>query len=185
MKNTYFTSYFPLISILLYSMSLGIYTEIKFVKKLKDLGIYSGMLEFFSESGIKLALFFLLSLAFFMLFAALKLIADTMIELSFLFFSKDKIGENLQTIRTGSAFYLVSGMLSLLTVNDLKGILGLFLITTFIYFIFFVYKVSGSLTGPGLIGLVFFHVLFWSTFTFGVVYLCVKLYNSMIASLPV
>jgi Family of unknown function (DUF5366) len=185
MKNTYFTSYFPLIAILLYSMSFGIFTEMKLVKKLKDLGIYPGMLEFFSESGIKLALFFLMSLVFFMLLAALKVIAETMIELSFLFFSKDEIGENLKSIRTGSAFYLISGMLSLLTVHDMKGIIGMFLITTFIYFIFFVYKVSASLTGPGLIGLVFFHVMFWSTFTLGVIYLCVKLYNSMIESLPV
>lgn len=185
MKNTYITSHFPLISIILYSTSLSIYTEMELIKQLKNLGIYEGMLEFFSENGIKLSLFVLLALLFFMVFSALKLIADTVIGLSLLFFSKDAEGRFLNKFRTGSSFYLISGALSLLSVQHILGIAGLFAGTTLIYFIYFVYKVSASLSLAGLIGMVFYHVIFWFTFFLGIVYLGVKLYNSFLASLPI
>ncbi|MFS0595620.1 DUF5366 family protein [Peribacillus frigoritolerans] len=59
------------------------------LKLFGNLGIYQGMLEFFSEAGIKLALLIVLLLLFFMVFAALKLISDTILELSLFFFSKE------------------------------------------------------------------------------------------------
>lgn len=74
MKNTYFTSYFPLISILLFSTSFSISTVMMVLKVLKRLDIYGGMLEFFSENGIKLALFIVFALIYFMIFSALSLL---------------------------------------------------------------------------------------------------------------
>ncbi|MDP1417058.1 DUF5366 family protein [Peribacillus simplex] len=55
-------------------------------------GICQGMLEFFSETGIKLALLIVLLLLFFMVFTVLKLISDTILELSLLLFSKGSGG---------------------------------------------------------------------------------------------
>lgn len=86
MKNTYFTSYFPLLAILLFSLSLSIRVEMTVIELLKNAGIYEGMKEFFSDGGIQLALIVLLLVLFFMVFAALKLIANTINELSLLFF---------------------------------------------------------------------------------------------------
>jgi hypothetical protein len=185
MKNTYFTSYFPLISILLFSTSFSISTVMMVLKVLKRLGIYGGMLEFFSENGIKLALFIVFALIYFMIFSALKLIADTVTELSLLFFSKDVNGESLKKIRLGSAFYLIAAALSLLLVQYGIGIFSVFLLATLCYFIFAVYQFSFFLTSFSLIGLVLFHVLFWSIFLFGILYICMRLYNSLMASLPV
>ncbi|MCH1625501.1 DUF5366 family protein [Ferdinandcohnia quinoae] len=185
MKNTYFTGYFPLISIMLFSISLAIYTEINALVLLKQVGIYRGMQEFFSVAGINLAIFFLFFLFYFMLFAALKLIADTLLELSLLFFSKDRKGDSLQRIRMGSTFYLVGAVASLFSINSLYGIIGIFFLVTVIYFIYFVYKIHATLSFTGLIGIVFFHILIWCTFFTTVIYLCIKLYNSMIASLPI
>ena len=82
MTNRYITSHFPLISILLFSLAFAIFFQGFILTQLVDLGIYNGMREFISESGIKLTLLFLMQLFFFMVFSALKLIADTTIELS-------------------------------------------------------------------------------------------------------
>lgn len=184
-KNTYLTSHFPLISILLFSTAYSLYTERLVINKLHDLGIYNGMTEFFSESGIKLTLLFLLMLLFFMVFAALKLIAGTTIELSLLFFSKDKEGTELTKIRSGSWLYLIGSVISLFIFKYFLFLLSIAVIVSFGYFIFFVYKVSSSLSFAGLIGIIFFHMSFWSAFVLSVSYAIIKLYNSFIAGLPV
>ncbi|OIJ17063.1 hypothetical protein BKP37_00545 [Anaerobacillus alkalilacustris] len=185
MKNAYLTSHFPLISIILFSTSLSLYVEGIIIQKLYDLGIYQGMTEVFSESGIKLTLLFLLLLFFFMVFAALKLIANTMIELSLLFFSNDKEGVELTKIRSGSWLYLVGSVVSLFLFYHIMFILFIIIVVTLSYFVFFVYKVSSSLSSIGLIGMVFFHVFFWFAFVLSVSYAMTKLYNSFLASLPI
>lgn len=96
MKNTYLFSYLPIGAILLFSLSFAIYGELQMLKLFGNLGIYQGMLEFFSEAGIKLALLIVLLLLFFMVFAALKL--------SLLFFSKDSEGKAMNSVRRGLSF---------------------------------------------------------------------------------
>lgn len=185
MKNTYLTSYFPLLSILLFSLSLSIRVEMTLIEILKNAGIYEGMKEFFSVGGIKLALLLLLLIAFFMVFAALKLVADTINELSLLFFSKESDGESLKQIRSGSIVYFIGGALSLLSLYSFLGISAIFLGTTIVYFIYFVFKISSSMTMAGMIGVIFFQVVIWSSLLTGVIYVAVKVYNSLMASLPI
>lgn len=55
---------FPFIAILLFSSSLAISSVIYAMGILSSLGIYKGMLEFFSESGIRMALFAVFTLIF-------------------------------------------------------------------------------------------------------------------------
>jgi hypothetical protein len=185
MKNTYVTSYFPLVSILLFSLSFAMLVEVHLFKFLNATGIYIGMLEFFSRSGIKLALLILLLVVFFMVFAALKLIADTINELSLLFFSKDFNGESLKAVRSGAIIYLSGSILSFLGSAHVTILASVFAITTISYFVFFVYKVSSKLSLSGTIGLIFFQVLTWSTLVLGVLFIALKVYNSIVASLPV
>lgn len=184
MKNTYLLGYFPLISILLFSLSFAVYGEIHTLDLLKQVGIYQGMLAFFSVTGIKLTLLFGLFLIVFMLFAALKLIADTAIEISLLFFSKESEGESLRSIRACAVIYLIGGAVSLISIQSILGILAIFLTTTFVAFIFFVYKISPALSGAGLIGIIVFHVFGWSAMLSTILYCGIKLYNSIIASMP-
>ena len=185
MKNTYLTSHFPLISILLFSTAFSLNAVTVIIDKLQDIGVYQGMAEFFSDSGIKLTLLFLLMLFFFMVFAALKLIADTTIELSLLFFSKDQEGTELTKIRSGSWLFLIGSILALLLFQIITFIIVIFVLVSFSYFVYFVYKVSNSLSTIGLVGIVFFHIFFWFSFVLAVTYAIIKLYNSFIASLPV
>ncbi|MFB5664355.1 DUF5366 family protein [Alteribacillus sp. HJP-4] len=185
MKNTYLTSHFPILSILLFSLSLSIAAEAHISQWLDTIGIYSGMLEFFSETGIKLTFLFLLMLSFFMVFSALKLIADTMMELSLLFFSNDVEGEVLRKVRGGSWIYLIGGLTSLLFITFPPGIAVVFAGGSFMYFIFFVYKVGDSMSGAGMFGMVMFHMSFWCVFILAVAYAAARLYNSFMASLPI
>ncbi|HYK72711.1 MAG TPA: DUF5366 family protein [Pseudoneobacillus sp.] len=186
MKNTYLTSYFPLLSILLFSISFAISLEFKIIYLLKNIGIYEGMLEFFSDGGIKLSLLTLLTILFFMVYSALKMIADTINELSLLFFSRETEGQSLTKIRSGSAIYFFAGALALLvSFYSILAVFLVFLIATISYFIYFVHKVSGELTVTGIVGLIFFQVIVWSTLLVGVGYIATKVYNSIMASLPV
>ncbi|MTH55526.1 hypothetical protein GKZ89_19210 [Bacillus mangrovi] len=185
MKNTYFTSYFPLISILLFSTSLSISTVMYVSGILKDLGVYSSMLNYFPESEMKIALFALFALVYFMVFSALKLIANTITELSFLFFSQDSEGITLNKIRAGSAFYLAGGGISLFLVQFIWLIGAVFLLCTLCYFIFIIYQASAMVTSWSLLGMILFNILFWFVFTLGLFYLFLRLYNGFISSLPI
>ncbi|WP_100371850.1 YufK family protein [Bacillus sp. FJAT-45037] len=184
MSNRYITSHFPLISILLFSLTFALYMQTFLLEQLVELGVYEGMREFFSENGIKLTLLFLLMLFFFMVFSALKLIADTTNELSMLFFSKDVEGLELNKARAGSSIFMVISIMSIALTQNILHLAAAFVLACFIYFVYFVYKVSDSLSPFGLIGLIFFHVIFWSTLIIAVIYALLKLYNSFIASLP-
>ncbi|TWI56140.1 DUF5366 family protein [Halalkalibacter nanhaiisediminis] len=184
MSNRYITSHFPLISIVLFSLSFAIFTQIYILEQLVELGLYNGMREFFSENGIKLTMLFLLMFFFFMIFSALKLIADTTIELSMLFFSKDEEGNELNKVHAGSWIYLIASIVALLLSQYVLFIVAIFLLASLVYFIFLVYKISNVLSAGGLIGLIFFHMIFWSALVLAVIYALVKLYNSFMASLP-
>lgn len=185
MKNTYFFGYFPFITVVLFSLSFGLYCEIKLLDLFDSLGLYQGMLEFFSETGIKIALLVVMFLVFFMLFSALKLLLDTMVEMSLLLFSKDSEGTGLKSIRMGTIIYVVGATVSLVSTQSIMGLLVIFLLTNVAAFIYFVYKISTNLSLLGLIGLIFFHIFIWSIFLLVVAYSVLKLYNSIINSLPI
>ncbi|MCM3762197.1 YufK family protein [Alkalihalobacillus oceani] len=184
MSNRYITSHFPLISIVLFSLAFAMYSQTLILNELAKLGLYEGMREFFSENGIKLTLLFLLVLFFFMVFSALKLIADTIIELSMLFFSKDEEGNELNKAKAGSSIYLAASIIALLLSSELLLLIIVFLGASLIYFIYLVYKLTDAFHPAGLIGMIFFHMIFWSAFVVAVAYAGLKLYNSFIASLP-
>ena len=170
MKNTYVMSYFPLLSIMLFCLSFSVRIELTLIDFLKKTGIYQGMREFLSNSEIKLTLFVVLYVILFMVFAALKLVANTINELSLLFFSKDTEGESLKSIRAGSLIYLVGGTLSVVSIYSYIGIIAIFTLSTIVYFIYFVYKISGNLTMSGTIGVVFFQVIVWSTILLSLIF---------------
>ncbi|TFH61585.1 DUF5366 family protein [Peribacillus frigoritolerans] len=116
MKNTYLFSYLPIISILLFSLSFAIY-------------------------GLKPAsswryLSYLL-LLFCMVFAALKLISDTILELSLLFFSRDSEGKALNSVRKGSVIYVIGGACSLFSVQFIFGLGSVFIATNVVALIYF------------------------------------------------
>ncbi|WLD94010.1 DUF5366 family protein [Alkalihalobacillus sp. AL-G] len=182
-KNTYLTGYFPLFAIILYSASFGFLTEEYLVSQLQRLGIYQGMTELFSISTVQVSLWFIMCLFFFMLFAALKLISDTLIELSLFFFSKESEGHTLNQVRSGSSIFLVGGLCSILFIKSGILLLVSFTLACFIYFCFFIYKASEKLSIAGMFGVVFMNLLFWVFFTSGVVYAFLKVYGALMSGI--
>lgn len=185
MKNTYLTGYFPLIAILLFSSSLSISTSLYALKMLSSFGMYDGMLDYFSEKGIRLALFAAFALLYFMVLSALKLIANTVTELSLLFFANDPEGNNLKKLRMGSMIYLGGGILSFVLLQNVIWIVIWFAVVTLAYFVFTVYRIYSTLSLMSLIGFILLELLFWFTFVIGILFIFIKLYNSIMASLPV
>ncbi len=179
MKNTYLTGYFPLIAILLFSSSLSISTSLYALKMLSSFGMYDGMLDYFSEKGIRLALFAAFALLYFMVLSALKLIANTVTELSLLFFANDPEGNNLKKLRMGSMIYLGGGILSFVLLQNVIWIVIWFAVVTLAYFVFTVYRIYSTLSLMSLVGFILLELLFWFTFVIGILFIFIKLYNSI------
>lgn len=65
------------------------------------------MREFLSDLELKLFLLIILVLIYFMVFSALKLIAETIHEIGMLFFSKDYEGKTMSQARGGFVIFLL------------------------------------------------------------------------------
>lgn len=183
--NTYLTSYFPIFSITLFSISFATKLQSTVISLFKSIGMYNSLLEFFSEAGIRLAFIIFFSVLLFMVMSALKLIADTINELSLLFFSKDYNGETISKARSGSLIFFAGSILSLFGLYSYYLWGGILILTSLFYFVYFVHSASGKLSISGIIFVIIFQVLTWTVMLTGFVYLCIKIYNSLIASLPI
>lgn len=184
MTNRYLTGHLPLISILLFSLALSLFGQSFAIGWLEENGVLASMTELIRENEIRLGVTILFLLAFFMLFSALKLIADTVFSLSLLFFSKDEEGALWQKVQGGAWIFLGASILSLAAVKMIFAILLLFVAAAFSYLLFAIYRIADSLTIPGLIGFVCFQLLFWAAFLVTIIYFAIRLYNSFVASLP-
>ncbi|KIL42596.1 DUF5366 family protein [Jeotgalibacillus soli] len=185
MKNAYLTGYLPLFSIFMFSLSFSVYGVGVLIELFKGIGIYAGMREFLSEFELKIFILILLMIVFFMVFAALKLIAETINEVSLLFFSKDNEGKALQQVRSGSIIYFVGSLVTVASMQSFIGLIIIFFITSFIYFIYFVMKIRETLTTAGTIGVISFEVIVWSVLLSSVFYVLIRLYSGLMASLPI
>jgi len=185
MKNTYLTGYLPLFSILMFSLTLSVYGVGVSIDLFRGIGIYTGMREFLSDIQLKIFILILLMIFFFMVFAALKLIAETINELALLFFSRDQEGKALQQVRSGSVIYFVGSIISVASLQSFIGLISIFLITSFIYFIYFVVKTSSTLSTAGTMGVILFEVIVWSVLISSVLFVLIRLYNGLMASLPI
>lgn len=184
MRNPYLYGYLPLFSILLFSVTFGIYTVGITLDIFSSIGIYAGMREFLSDLELKIFLLVVISLFYFMLFSALKLIGETIHEIGMLLFSKDKVGETVHAARGGYVIFFFGAIISSFAIQSLLILVVIFGITTITYFIFNIYKMSKYLSYTGLIGLTIFELLIWAVFIISLLFVGLKLYNGILASLP-
>jgi len=185
LKNTYLTSYLPILSILLFSLTFSVYGVGVFETLSKKIGVYAGMSEFLSEMQLKLAILILLMMVFFMILSALKLIAETINGISMLFFSIDSEGELYNKVRPGSMIYFIGGLVSVLSLQSFKGLIAIFVLTSAVYFFYFVNKISSSLTKAGLLGVVTMQLFSWAALILTIFFVLIRLYNGLMASLPI
>ncbi|CAM3202477.1 YufK family protein [Filibacter tadaridae] len=184
MKNPYIFGYLPFFTIVLFSLTFSVYTVGISVDLFKEIGLYTGMREFLTEMQLRIFLLIIYTLLFFMVFSALKLIAETIHETAMLFFSKDAEGTSYSQARGGNVIYFFGALLSAGGIHSIYLLVGIFLLTTFIYFVYVVYKLSEFMTIISTMGLLIFEIIVWSVFISVVLYILLKLYNGVIASLP-
>ncbi|MER2192705.1 MAG: DUF5366 family protein [Solibacillus sp.] len=184
MKNPYLYGYLPLITVLLFSFTFGIFAVTASLDLFESIGVYNGMREFLSDLELRFVLLILFAVCFFMLFSALKLVGETIHELGMLFFSKDQAGETISVARGGYVVFFVGAIISVVGMQSLPILVGIFMLTVFVYFIYTVFKMSQFMSFGGVIGLIFFEILIWTALLTLIVYALFKLYNSVIASLP-
>lgn len=184
MKNPYIYGYLPLITILLFSLTFGMYAVSESLQVFQAIGVYSGMREFLSDFELRAFLLIVFAVIFFMLFSALKLVGETIHELGMLFFSKDHDGTTVNQARGGYIILLVGAICSAFAIQFIYVLVGIFVLTVFIYFIYLIYKMSHFMSMGGTIGLLVFELFMWTILLSLLVYVVLKLYNGILASLP-
>lgn len=184
MKNPYLYGYLPLFSVILFSLTFGIYLVGESLDLLTAIGVYAGMREFFTDLELRLLLLCVFALCFFMIFSALKLIGETIHEVGMLFFSKHNNGEMISVARGGYLIFFFGALASIFGIQSIFILLGIFAITIFSFFIYNIYKMSQFLTMSGTVGLIFFEILIWAIFIAFISFVVLKLYNGILASLP-
>ncbi|KOO47729.1 DUF5366 family protein [Viridibacillus sp. FSL E2-0187] len=185
MKNPYVYGYLPLITIILFSLTFGLYTVTESIEVFKSIGVYTGMREFLSEIQLRVFLLIVFALCFFMLFSALKLIGETIHELAMLFFSKDIDGKTVAEARGGNVIFFFGALASAFGIQSFILLMVIFLLTVLTYFIYVIYKISNHMTLGATIGVLIFDILLWSILITLIVYVIFKLYNGILASLPI
>lgn len=184
MKNPYIYGYLPFVTIVLFSLTFGVYTVSMSVELFKGIGLYAGMREFLTDIQLRIFLLVIYALLFFMVFSALKLIAETIHETAMLFFSKDVEGKSYSEARGGNVIYFFGALASAGGISSVKLLAAIFLLTTFIYFVYVVFKLSKFMTIVSTIGLLVFEITVWAVLVSTIIYILLKLYNGVIASLP-
>ncbi|GEM_PF-186102 len=189
MKNPYLFSYLPFFTIMLFSLTFGVYTVGWSLGVFREIGLYSGLLEFLTDTQLKLFLLTIYALAYFMVFSALKLIAETIHETAMLFFYKSRSGEEGDVIaapddRGGKLIYFIGALVSAAAVQSIVWLGLIFLGATFIYFIHSTYQLHHQFSIATIIGIIFFEVIVWTVLLFAVVYILLRLYNGIAASIP-
>ena len=184
MRSPYIYSFLPLMTVILFSLTFGICTVTESVSLFKDIGVYAGMREFLSDIQLRMLLLIFFSVLFFMVFAATKLVGETIHEVGLLFFSKDQSGETMSVARGSYIIFFFGAIASVFGVQSFVILSAIFVITAIIYFVFMIYKTSIYMSITGMIGLIVFEVFVWALIGALMLYTILKLYNSLLASLP-
>ena len=184
MKNPYIFGYLPFVTIVLFSLTFGVYTVGVSLDLFKEIGLYSGMREFLTDTQLRIFLLVVYALLFFMVFSALKLIGETIHDTAMLLFSKDVEGKSYSEAKGGNVIFVLGAFATAGGINSVKLMGLLFLVTTFIYFIYVIYKLSKFMTFFSTIGLIMFEIIMWGGFISLIIYILLKLYNGVLASLP-
>ncbi|ARD47427.1 DUF5366 family protein [Sporosarcina sp. P33] len=184
MNNPYLFSYLPFVSVVLFSLTFGVYSVGETLIFFKEIGLYQGMREFLSDLQLRIFLLTMYTLLFFMVIAALKLIAVTIHETALQFFLKEEADASYSASKSGALIYFIGALVSLAGIQSWKALVLIFSVTTFIYFVYVIYTLSPFMPLTHTVGLIFFQIIIWSVLLAGLIYIVFRLYNGLLASIP-
>lgn len=184
MKNPYIFGNLPFITTLLFSLTFGVYSVGFSIDIFKEVGLYAGLNEFLTDVQIRFSLLIVFGVIYFMIFAALKLIAETIHETAMLFFAKTFDMNNYRKLRSGNLIYFFGSLLSIAGIQSLIVLIAIFLGTTLIYALFILIQLGKSLPISNVVGIIVFEVVVWALLVSLIAYSILKLYNGIMESLP-
>lgn len=184
MKNPYLFGFLPLITILLFSMTFGLFAVNESLLLFKKIGVYAAMSEFLSDAELRVFLFICFGVIFFMVFSAIKLLGETIHTIGMLFFAKIKEDNPPQESKALYSILLLGACLSVIGVQSLTMLIAIAVGTIIIYFIASMVRLTEYLGFSSVIGLLIFEFAMWTVLVVTLAYVIVKLYNSLLASLP-
>ncbi|HJV46287.1 MAG TPA: DUF5366 family protein [Bacillota bacterium] len=190
-KKGNFTHYSIFFALLLFSTAFSLNAELWMIQKLNNFGLYHSLLEVLSEKYVKISLWIMLFLLFFMFFAALKLAAETLMELSiFVFVRSVQTEQTAETVEIktkgvswSGRFFLVFGLISIFCFPFLIILILLFLLASVLSFMMTLYRLSDQMEVFQMIGFVFLNFFFWGASASTVVYILLKLFNGLTKSI--
>ncbi|GGG24684.1 hypothetical protein GCM10007425_19070 [Lysinibacillus alkalisoli] len=184
MKNPYFFGFLPLVTILFFSMSFGIFAVNESLLLFKKIGIYAAMREFLTDFELRTFLFICFIVLFFMLFAAIKLIGETVHAIGMLFFAKFTEEQPFIDTRSSYVVLFIGACVSFIGMNHLFLLLSVSAITIIAYFIVVMARLTTNLSFFNVLLLLLFEFVIYTVIILGIAYAVVKLYNTLLASLP-
>lgn len=184
MKNPYVFGNLPFLTTLLFSLTFGIYSVGFSIDIFKEVGLYAGLNEFLTDVQIRFSLLIVFIVIYFMVFAALKLIAETVHETAMFFFAKTYDLNNYRKLRSGNLIYFFGALLSIAGIQSLLILVAIFLGTTLIYALFILIQLGKELPISNVVGIIVFEVVVWALLVSLVTYSILKLYNGIMESLP-
>lgn len=184
MKNIYYTSYFAFLSTILFTIAITLNLFQLMINLLSTAGILQPLSDILPEKEIRILTFLGIAFLVYALLSGLKLIADMVWQLSFLFFSKDEEGEDFITSKKNAYVFIVGGLIAVLLNHSLIYI-GIMLVITCIAFVVLIfYKRKASFTLLGMIGFVIFQLVFWGLVVSLIIYAYFTLFAKFLTSLP-
>lgn len=183
-KNPYIYSYLPLISIILFSLTFGLYSVNEAITVSRRVGVYAGMREFLSEVQMRVLLLVIFATLYFMIFSTLKVIGETIHEVGMLFFTKDTIDSAVNKVRGGSVVFFFGSLVSVIGLTNLYILVLVLLVSVVVYLIFIMYKLSNVISFGAVIGVMMFEIVVWAVILTSIAYAVFKLYNVVLSSLP-
>ena len=184
MKNIYYTSFFALLSIILFTVAITLNIFQMTINFLSVSGILEPLTDLLPEKEIRILTFLGISFLFYLVLSGLKLISDMIWQFALLFFSKDNEGVDFLASKKYSFVFIIGGLISIFLNSSLLYIAIIFLLTVIGFFVLFLIKQSTNYTVIGMIGFIVFQLIIWALVGSGLIYAFFTLFAKFKTSVP-
>ncbi|WP_088041313.1 DUF5366 family protein [Bacillus sp. EAC] len=184
MKNIYYTSYFALLSIILFTVAITLNLFQMTINFLSVSGILQPLTDVLPEKEIRILTFIGISFVIYLVISGLKLFSDTIWQFALLFFSKDNEGVDLLASKKYSFVFILGGLIAVFLNSSLIYIAIIFITTVLSFFILYLIKQASNYTIIGITGFILFQLIVWGVIGSGVVYAFFTIFSKVKTSMP-
>lgn len=184
MKNIYYTSYFALLAIILFTVAITLNLFQMTINFLSVSGILQPLTDLLPEKEIRILTFIGIAVIIYLALCGLKLISDMIWQVALLFFSKDNEGVAYLATKLNSYVFIIGGLIAVFLNSSLLYIAIIFFVTIISFIALFLFKQSSNFTVIGMIGFILFQLIIWAVLASGIMYAYFTIFAKFITSLP-